>query len=863
MNQRIATDRSDSDSALFNSLLLKGELITKITIAGLVAAIREDPDKHKYIHAYNLVRANGIGDWSKTLDDLLRGPSSQLLPLGARNILIDLTKNEAVGSWQYDAIKLLNDCLRCIDEEERQLSGKLQGRQWFRDFAVLRNRTRGHGATRPSTLSDACPSLEQSLHLIEANLSIFDQPWAYIRQNLTGKYRVTNWGKTSDTFRELTRREDRRFSNGVYIDLGDLHEVELIESDADASDIWVINGKFNENTHELLSYFTDDTRKRESGAYLRPIQSLPPSETEGLGELTSVGKTFTNLQPVPSGYVPRLDLEAALSEQLCITDRHSVITLTGAGGIGKTSLALAVINDLMKQGSCPYEVAVWFSARDVDLLPSGPKTVRPQGVSVRDFATEYVSLRGESREQKAEVFLANQMGIDSDFKGLFVFDNFETTSNPAELFQWIDTYIRPPNKVLITSRQRSFTGDYTVQVHGMSEDECHRLIDSVAESRGIRRILTDHYKTQVIDESRGHPYVIKLILGELARDKSQQKVERIIAGHDRVLEALFERSYTRLGVGAQRAFLTLCSWKSSVPRIALEAVLIRPQNEMMNVDSAIDELLQMSFIEEIVPESSESDIWLSVPLAARTFGAKKLGVSPWRVPIETDSEILQLFGAVNQRNAFQRVEPRIRRMFRDAARGIERKRTKLKDIIPILEYVSGEFSVGWIFMSELLEEFGDKGDRERIRDCLMKYVETPNSQMYPVSDVWRRIAKLYEEDEDLYLALHALVQAGRQPETPVEELSNTANQINTMLREKDKSDLDRDLKTTLIKDVVNAMEDRIDSLEADDCSRLAWLYMNIGDEYNALRIANLGLEREYDNQHCERLIERLKGNGRW
>ena len=67
MNQRIVMDSSDSDSTLFQSLLLKGELITKLAIAGLVAVIPDDTDRHKYTHLYDLVRANGVGDWTKVL----------------------------------------------------------------------------------------------------------------------------------------------------------------------------------------------------------------------------------------------------------------------------------------------------------------------------------------------------------------------------------------------------------------------------------------------------------------------------------------------------------------------------------------------------------------------------------------------------------------------------------------------------------------------------------------------------------------------------------------------------------------------------------------------------------------------------
>ena len=97
----------------------------------------------------------------------------------------------------------------------------------------------------------------------------------------------------------------------------------------------------------------------------------------------------------------------------------------------------------------------------------------------------------------------------------------------------------------------------------------------------------------------------------------------------------------------------------------------------------------------------------------------------------------------------------------------------------------------------------------------------------------------------------------------MDELSNTANEINKMFRENDTSDLDPALKATIVKDVADVMEEQVDDLNGDGCSRLAWLYLNIRDEHEARRVANLGLQREPDNQHCQRLIERLDRSIRW
>ena len=389
---------------------------------------------------------------------------------------------------------------------------------------------------------------------------------------------------------------------------------------------------------------------------------------------------------------------------------------------------------------------------------------------------------------KAEDHLAAQMSEADGFVELFVFDNFETTTNPIELYRWIDTYIRPPNKVLITSRERSFTGDYAVQVSGMSDDECRELIGSNAGPLGIKSIIDENYVSQVIRESSGHPYVIKLILGELARTKRVGKVERIIATQDRVLDALFERSYGRLNNAAQRVFLTLCSWRSSAPRIALEAVLLRPQNEIMDVDAAIEELLHMSFIEETGGESIESSMELTVPLSARLFGSRKLEVSPWRALIYADSDLLQLFGPATRPSDPNGVEPRVHRLFNLAAQRIGRGQAMLEDIIPVLEYVAGKVSVGWIYMAKLIDEFGGTDVRSQMMQYLMKYVENPNSASYPVAQIWRWISDIQLACRDLFAALDALAHVARQPGTPIGELSDTVNQINTLLRLNDTSE---------------------------------------------------------------------------
>ena len=472
MLERAQSEKTDSDASYFDALMYAGEMVIKLVGAGLVAAIQDDREKHRYRLEYQLVRASGLGDWASIIDDVLVGPSSRFLDPSVYSTQRELTQKMPADSWQASILRDISESLRSVDISDWELPTNNQARDWFKGFVRLRNATRGHGAPSTTAQGKACLPLERSIVAIIANLSLFSLPWAYLHRNLSGKYRVTAWNDIDETLESLKRENSYSFANGVYVSLGEPRRVNLIESDAEGSDYWFANGGFGDHKYEMLSYLTNDRLSMPSESYMQPVEQLPTSETQGLGQLDTKGRTFTNLPEPPAKYVLRPQLEGELSEQLTDFDRHFIVTLTGRGGIGKTSTALQVITSLVESEQCPYDVVVWFSARDIDLLEAGPKVVQPHGVTIDDFADEYARLLnpGEMHIKgfDSKGYLARQLAGDSIGPTLFVFDNFETTMSPQEIFHWLDTYVRGPNKVLITSRDRRFTGDYVVQVRGMT-----------------------------------------------------------------------------------------------------------------------------------------------------------------------------------------------------------------------------------------------------------------------------------------------------------------------------------------------------------------------------------------------------------
>jgi GTPase SAR1 family protein len=641
---RTENTKTDSDFSYFFSLLLATEALAKTIVVGIVATIADDKDRNRYRLEHQLVRADGMGDWGRVLEDALSGTASQFLLAEAREEQAELSQLCKQGSWQYDATSYLKDALKHLDIEAEDVPLKSDMKRWFRLFATLRNKTRGHGAMQPHSSRIPAELLAKSFKLIYENFKLFRRPWAHLYRNLSGKYRISNITENTSDFGFLTKTQDAQYPNGIYIFIGIPRPINLIYTDAALGDFFIANGGFTPKKYELLSYTTDNKMEGDSSPFLKPPGVLPPSNTEGRGELLSIGNCFSNAPDVPSDYVNRAELESELLK-LLLDDKRPIVTLLGRGGIGKTSLTLKVIQKLYLESR--YQGIVWLSSRDIDLQLTGPKPVRPLVLSPADMGKYYARLvlSQESINKKgfdSLAYLEQQLQKCDLDPCLFIFDNFETTQNPVEIFNWIDTYIRLPNKVLITTRLREFKGDYPLEVNGMNEHEAHQLINQTASTLQISDLLDSKYINELIEQSGGHPYVIKVLLGEVAKAKHQTKIPLLVAGTEDILTALFERTYAALSPCSQRAFLTLSAWNSPVPRLALEAVLVRSTQERAEVEKGVESLLQYSMA-EIYITTSDKQAFVSLPLVASVFGKKKLNISPSKVSIQADVEVIPPF----------------------------------------------------------------------------------------------------------------------------------------------------------------------------------------------------------------------------
>ena len=217
LSKKMEVSKSDSDFAFFFSLLVSAEALTKLIVLQMLASLEMDKDRHQYKILHKLVRASGIGDWSKAIDDLLIGTASQHLNIAFRPYQTEFTKKVPPDEWQNVAVHNLLKAMAVFELDNGKAKGKTDFKSWFKLFSEFRNKTRGHGTIPSAKASIAAPYLEKSIVTILENLKLLTLPSAYLKKNLSGKYRVTPISESADEFVELKSSNGFQLEDGVYI----------------------------------------------------------------------------------------------------------------------------------------------------------------------------------------------------------------------------------------------------------------------------------------------------------------------------------------------------------------------------------------------------------------------------------------------------------------------------------------------------------------------------------------------------------------------------------------------------------------------------------------------------------------------
>lgn len=362
----------------------------------------------------------------------------------------------------------------------------------------------------------------------------------------------------------------------------------------------------------------------------RVYQLCHPDLGAEFARLSSLDVRSNNLPDQTSSFIGRAAARAAVRRML---DGSRLLTLTGAGGAGKTRLALQVAADLLDR----YPDGVWF----IELAPILDQSLVPQTVAAA------LDVREEPGRPLIETLGAFARGRTL----LLVLDNCEhLLSACADLAEGL-LRASPGLQVLATSREplRS-DGERTYEVPPLSvpalealpspeavgEYESVRLFaDRATLARPAFRLTASNAAAvaQICQRLDGIPLAIELAATRVRTLTPQQIVARLenrfrlLTGGARTavprhqtLRALVDSSYELLGDPERGLFARLSVFPGDFPLEAAEAV--------GGTDGALDLLSALVDKSLVLAEESEADgIRYRMLETLRQYAAERLAES--------------------------------------------------------------------------------------------------------------------------------------------------------------------------------------------------------------------------------------------
>jgi predicted ATPase len=351
----------------------------------------------------------------------------------------------------------------------------------------------------------------------------------------------------------------------------------------------------------------------------RGASFFPPPRTQQI--------RATNL---PAGLPPLVGRDSELERvrDAFLVGKERIVTLTGRGGVGKTSLALAAAASLLDE----HPGGVWLIRLATITSPE----------DVLSTVAGVVGAKGAEGASPLDAISARLSGLGPT---LLVLDNLEHllpgARSVADLLEQA-----PDVGVLVTSQAPlRLTAERCLTVDALDEDAALMLIERVAQRRDASFTITDADRAvlgEIVAMLDGLPLALELAAARLGvlsavqlRDRLRRSAEvlrddvRDRTDRQRSLRATVEWTLESMQPEARELFVRMGAFAGPVELTELEAVA---GTDGLDVLEALSGLRDVALVRRV--ETGDRRIKFGFPEAARQIAAAMLDVAPegerWR-----------------------------------------------------------------------------------------------------------------------------------------------------------------------------------------------------------------------------------------
>jgi len=327
---------------------------------------------------------------------------------------------------------------------------------------------------------------------------------------------------------------------------------------------------------------------------------------------------FDEIEPSIRNNLPILDYDAdggfvgrknelKKLQSLVQSNLNRVVTISGAGGVGKTTLAHRFCVSLLNQSPPQFDGMIWVSAKEEKLTLTGIEPIEPTIRNYEELLDQillvfgWLDLLKEGLEKKEEY--VSLILSETDRGVLILIDNLETIQD-ERILDFIKD-IPMPNKALITSRMGMGEVERRYPLKEMSKTDALALTRAVAREKGADSLikLPDDVLYKYVQSMSSYPLAIKWVVGQVAIGKDIDKlVDSLQSTSGDVARFCFQHIYENLLSGDAR--LVLCSL-ASMDRPLTRGVLTHLSGlQSEELDNA---LLKLTLASLVIQEQEEGE----------------------------------------------------------------------------------------------------------------------------------------------------------------------------------------------------------------------------------------------------------------